>query len=286
MPGNSKEPMINHNIETLPWQKVATDLFEWKSASFLVTVDYHSRFFKIDKLPTTSSSAVITKLKAHFARHGIPSQLMSDNGPQFTSREFTDFAKTWGIALTTSSPGYPKSNGLVEKAVQISKNIMTKVTENGEDPFLGIIEYRNTPVDGFASPAQLLMSRQLRSILPCTSQHLKKKVIPTTQFTRRRTEMQKRQKLYHDKSARSLKQLTPGDAVYVQKTPNRPWSQAVVLSHAGKPRSYRVRTNEGSMLRRNHKHLTARPHQSQQGLSRVSETGDEAAPPITETAIE
>ena len=98
--------------------------------------------------------------------------------------------------------------------------------------------------------------------------------------------MQYRQKLYHDKSARSLKQLTPGDAVYVQKTPDGPWSQAVVLSHAGQPRSYRVRTNEGSVLRRNRKHLTARPHQSQQGLSRVSETSDEAAPPTTETSIE
>ena len=211
---------------------------------------------------------------------------MSDNGPQFTSREFTNFAKTWGISLTMSSPGYPKSNRLIKKAVQISENIMTKATENGEDPFLGILDYRNTPVDGFVSPAQLLMSRQLRSILPCTSQHLKKKVIPTTQFTQQRTEMLKRQKLYHDKSARSLKQLTPGDAVYIQKTPDRPWSQAVVLSHAGQPQSYWVHTNKGSMLRRNHKHLTACPHQSQQGLSQVSETSNEAAPPTTEMAIE
>ena len=56
---------------------------------------------------------------------------MSDNGPQFTSRDFINFAKAWGISLSTSSPGYPKSNGLAEKAVQIIKNIMTKATENG-----------------------------------------------------------------------------------------------------------------------------------------------------------
>ena len=53
MPSNSKElTMINHNIEMLPWQKVATNLFKWKSASFLVTVNYHSCFFKINELPT------------------------------------------------------------------------------------------------------------------------------------------------------------------------------------------------------------------------------------------
>ena len=114
MPSNSKEPVINHNIEILPWQKVVTNLFKWKSASFLVTINYHSCFFEIEKLPMTSSSAVITKLKAHFAQHGIPSQLMSDNRPQFTSREFTNFAKMWGV----------------KKVVQISKNIMMKATEN------------------------------------------------------------------------------------------------------------------------------------------------------------
>ena len=156
---------------------------------------------------------------------------------------------------------------------------MTKATENGEDQFLGLLVYRNTPVDGFASPAQLLMSRQLRSILPCTTHHLKKKVVPTKQFTQQRTEMQKRQKFYHDKSAKALNQLNPGDAIHIQKMPNGPWKQAVVVSHAKQPRSYRVQTNEGTILRRNRKHLSARPHQSPKGTSLVREGLDDAIVP-------
>jgi hypothetical protein len=59
MSNSLKELMINHSIETLPWQKIATDLFEWNGSSFLATVDYHSRFLEVDRLTKTSSNAVI-----------------------------------------------------------------------------------------------------------------------------------------------------------------------------------------------------------------------------------
>ena len=42
---NTKEPMISHEIPTRPWQKVATNLFQWENRHFIVTVDYYSRFF-------------------------------------------------------------------------------------------------------------------------------------------------------------------------------------------------------------------------------------------------
>ncbi|XP_038844475.1 aspartate beta-hydroxylase domain-containing protein 2 [Salvelinus namaycush] len=54
-----------------PWQVVATDLFTWNNEDYIVTVDYYSRYFELDKLHSTTSAAVIHKLKAAFARHGI-----------------------------------------------------------------------------------------------------------------------------------------------------------------------------------------------------------------------
>ena len=51
-----------------PWQKVGRDLFEFKSKSYLVTVDYFSNFWKVDKLPDTEARTVILKLKNHFTR--------------------------------------------------------------------------------------------------------------------------------------------------------------------------------------------------------------------------
>ena len=49
-----------------------------------------------------------------FARHGIPTEIVSDNMP-FNSHEFLTFTKEWGILLTTSSPTYSQSNGQAER---------------------------------------------------------------------------------------------------------------------------------------------------------------------------
>ena len=59
----------------------------------------------------------IMNMKGIMARHGIPEQVFSDNGPQFSCTEFAEFANTWGFVHLKSSPRYPQSNGLAEKAV-------------------------------------------------------------------------------------------------------------------------------------------------------------------------
>eukprot|EP00795_Rhopilema_esculentum_P001597 gene1597-16054_t len=69
---------------------------------------------------------VINKLKDVFARHGIPEEIRSDNGPPFDSGEFACFAKEWGIQLSSSSPYYLQSNGEAERSVQTIKNILKK----------------------------------------------------------------------------------------------------------------------------------------------------------------
>lgn len=101
-------------------------------------------------------------------RHGIPDTVVSDNGPPYSSSEFKIFAESWGFTHTTTSPHYPQSNGLAEKYVQISKRILDKAKAENKDPYLSLLEYRKAPVDNLKSPAQLLMSRRLRSILPAT----------------------------------------------------------------------------------------------------------------------
>ena len=47
----------------------------------------------MEKLGSTSSKAVITKMKRVFASHGISQQVISETGTQYTSQEFWDFAK-------------------------------------------------------------------------------------------------------------------------------------------------------------------------------------------------
>ena len=67
----------------------------------------------------------------------------------------------------TSSPAYPQSNGKVEAAVNSAKSVMRKSRKARTDPYLALLEYRNTPSQGLGtSPVQRLMSRRTRAQLP------------------------------------------------------------------------------------------------------------------------
>ncbi|XP_052809638.1 uncharacterized protein K02A2.6-like [Mya arenaria] len=170
---NQKEPMTTHDIPKGPWQEVATDLFHFDGNEYLLVVDYYSRYFEIDKLPDTKSSTIVRKLKSRFSTHGIPMRIFSDNGPQYTSETFKTFVDAWHIEHVTSSPRHPNSNGLAERTVQTVKRLLVKAKDSGHDPYLALLEYRNTPMsDCKQSPVQLLMSRRTRSVLPTTISHL------------------------------------------------------------------------------------------------------------------
>ena len=170
----SPEPLQQHDVSTRPWQKVGTDIFTLQDHNYLVTVDYFSKFFKVDFLPDTLSETVVTKLKHQFARHGIPDVLISDGGPQYTSSKFEAFANKWKFNHVVSSPGNSQSNGQAEATVKIVKNIMKKSLKNSEDPYLGILNYRNTPTVGMStSPAQRLFNRPTKTLLPITQDRLK-----------------------------------------------------------------------------------------------------------------
>ena len=62
----------------------------------------------------------------------IPEQLRSDNGPQFNSAEFAQFAKEWGFHLNTTSPKFPQANGEVERAVKTVKSVLKKEKDSAK----------------------------------------------------------------------------------------------------------------------------------------------------------
>lgn len=107
----------------------------WNNQDCIVTVDYYSRLFELDRFHGITSTAVIHKLKAAFARHGIAETVVSDNGQQYKSGEFKVFAKLWEFKHITSSPHFPQSNGLAEKTVHTAKLLMDKAKADGRDPY-------------------------------------------------------------------------------------------------------------------------------------------------------
>ena len=136
----------------MPWAKVGTDLLHKNGRNYLITIDYYSKWPEVTLLNSMTSTAVIIALKSHFARYGVPSVVVFDNGPCYSSELFKQFSQEWGFNHVTSNPGYPQSNGQSGKTVQTLKSIL----EKADDPYKAILSYRNTPLEGVnLSPAQV-----------------------------------------------------------------------------------------------------------------------------------
>lgn len=83
-------------------------------------------------MSSTTSQATIRALKQLFATYGLPQQLVSDNGPQFSSVEFATFLVRNGVKHIRSSPYHPSTNGLAEHFVRTLKQAMKR--SNLPDP--------------------------------------------------------------------------------------------------------------------------------------------------------
>ncbi|KAJ8023221.1 hypothetical protein HOLleu_35558 [Holothuria leucospilota] len=127
-----QEPLEPHSDIEQPWVKVGIDLFTLKGINYLIVTDYFSSYPEFVSMLNTTRRAVIDKIKTIFARHGIPEEVFSDNGPQFTSREFRQFSEEWEFKHTTSSPLYPQSNGLLERSIQTVKTGVCNLRPAGQ----------------------------------------------------------------------------------------------------------------------------------------------------------
>ena len=109
----------------------------------------------------TTSAATITELRKIFARYGLPEQLVSDNGPQFVSAEFTQFLKSNGVKHIKSAPYHPSTNGIAERFVQSFKRAMLTNESLPIEQRLAnyLLQYRNTVhATTNATPSMLLMN--------------------------------------------------------------------------------------------------------------------------------
>ncbi|XP_062407384.1 uncharacterized protein K02A2.6-like [Sardina pilchardus] len=250
-PQNHKEPLIPHEVPELPWLKIGADIFELHGQSYLVMVDYLSKYPEVLHLPDKTAYTVIRKMKAVFARHGIPKELVSDHVP-FASCEMREFAVSWRIKLVHSSPGYPQSNGLAERMVKTVKHTLKKATQTGTDPHLALLSLRNTPVTGTEfSPAQVLMGRVLRSTLPSSTAVLQPSI--PDGFHSRLKHLQARQEHYYNYNSKPLPEFAPGTTVHMAT--RRGWEPATVVSKRMEPRAYDVQSPSGVTFRRNRRHL-------------------------------
>ena len=154
-----------------------------KVNQYFLLSDEYSKFPIIRKLTSTTSHAIINHLKSIFSEYGIPDKLVTDNGAQYSSTEFKQFATVYGFEHITSSPRYPQSNGSSERMVQTVEYILKKCDEDGSDPYLGLLSYRVTPISPhLESPSVLLNNRKFKTTLPMAAQS---RVSDTTSTTKK-----------------------------------------------------------------------------------------------------
>ena len=239
-----------------------------------MTVDYYSDFIECDRVHNKTTPEIIRLLKGHIARYGIPMELVSDNGPPFNSLEFRRFAEEYEFKHTTSSPGYPQSNGKAENAVKQMKRMMTKTCETETDPYLALLEMRNLPSENVSSsPAQRLMGRRTRTMLPIHGKLLNPELPHET--AKRLQERKEKQQKYYNRAAKDLPHLQKNTPVLMTPKPGKQrWRPAVVVSQDGN-RSYAVKTEEGRIYRRNRRHLREyRPSQETDALQKSRQDCD------------
>ena len=270
---NPKEPLMVTEKPERPWQKLGCDLFSLRGKTYLLVVDYFSRYVEVAQMSHTKSTDAIVHLKSIFARHGIPEFFRTDNGPQYSGRVFADFAAEYGFKHITSSPGFPQSNGEVERAVQTVKNLLKKAS----DPYLALLAYRATPLQSGYSPAQLLMGRRLRTTVPTLPSELDPALPDSAAFALKENERARADVERYNRRhrARALGILSPGEQVWVTDAK----SPGTVLQNHSTPRSYMVDLPQG-VVRRNRRHLLPLPSPTDGGGSPPQQrTETETIPP-------
>ena len=95
----------------MPWERIQIDFAgPFMHKMFMIITDAHSKWPEILEMKDTTASQTIQELQKLFAAYSLPQQVVTDNGPQFTSTEFATFLKSNGVKHIKCSPYDPTSN--------------------------------------------------------------------------------------------------------------------------------------------------------------------------------
>ena len=239
---------LGHEVPAVPWSKVATDIFHYESQPYLLIVDYTSRFPIVRRLKLMSAQNITEQFRSIFSEYGWPDTLVSDNGPCYTAVMFTNLMKEYAVNHIMSSLHYPQSNGLVEKFVQIVKNLFNKANEEGVDINKYLMIYRNTPLACTSkSPMQMLQQRSVRSQLPMSNVARRRLGIAAEQLPKTNQHLPS-----HD--------FHIGQDVMCQSPITKKWFPVKIKEICLEPRSYQVETPEGIVYRRTQNHISHSHH--------------------------
>ena len=172
-----RAPMIPLPVMDQPFQRIAMDMVGPLPRSkaghkYILTIcDYSSRYPEAIPLKSTDSKHVAEALVPFFSHVGIPQEILTDCGTNFTSRLMEELYSLLGIHAIKTSPYHPQTDGLVERFNATMKSMLRKVIQKFDKqwdkalPYL-MFAYREVPQEstGF-SPFELLYGRKVRGPL-------------------------------------------------------------------------------------------------------------------------
>ena len=124
------EMLQPHEVPPGPWVKIGVDFFQdCLGKKYLIVVDYFSKFLYMFPVASTHHFKTITHLRELFAAEGVPTIVMSDNGPPFNRDEFRQVSHDFDFVHTTSSPHFHQLNGFIEAMGRKSKMPTRKWTD-------------------------------------------------------------------------------------------------------------------------------------------------------------
>lgn len=180
----------------------------------LVICDYATRFPEAFPLRSITTLKVISALVQLFSRVGIPEEILTDQGTNFTSKLMSQLNQQLGIKAIRTSPYHPQTDGLVERFNQTLKNMLRKfVADTGRDwdrwlPFL-LFAYREVPQTstGFL-PFELIYGWQVQGPLDLLRKNWEAP-IPTgteTSIVQYILQMRDRLERYREEAAENLRE--------------------------------------------------------------------------------
>lgn len=170
---SNPEPIKSTEFPRGPWQLLGADLLGPLPSgdNLFVVVDYYSRYVEVEIMRKTTTDRIIKSLHKMFQIHGLPIQIVTNNGPQFISAEFKDFMEQQDIEHRRVTPLWPQANGEVERQNRsILKRLKIAQVEkrNWRDELSDYLTmYRTTPHSTTGvSPSEMLFKRKIRTRLP------------------------------------------------------------------------------------------------------------------------
>lgn len=235
----AKAPLHPWEAPQQPWKRLHIDFAgPFEGQMWLIVIDACSKWPEVIAMTSTTTEKTIAVLRSMFSRYGIPDQIVSDNGPQFTAEEFKQFCLSNGIRHTLTAPYHPSSNGEAERFVQTFKSTMRRgkgVLQSRLYQFL--LHYRTTPhtVTG-KTPAELMFGRRIKTRLDLLH--------PSGG-----TPLPQPQKETCKEPPRKARELEVGDAVWVRNYRGSPrWLPGLITIKMG-PRNYKVRVDKQTQKR-------------------------------------